>query len=123
MANDDRKEEMVSRMQAEAPLNLEKSERIAAEFGVKSRSVIATAVRLGIAYEKKVRVSKNGKKPTNKTELVKEIAEALFVSTETLEGLEKSSKLALENVLAAIKNEESEEESSEEESSEEENNQ
>jgi hypothetical protein len=85
-------------MKAAAPLNLAKAEAIADQFGLKSRSVIASAVRNGIAYEKKAKVSKAGLPVTNKDDLVERIASALFVNVETLEGLDKASKTALERV-------------------------
>jgi len=96
------KEKLIEAMKAAAPLNLGKAEVLAEKFGVRERSIIATCVKLKIPYEKKQRVAKNGKPPINKTDLVAKIAEVLVIEVGTLEGLEKSSKPALENLLAGI---------------------
>lgn len=92
---------VIARMNELAPLNMEKAEKIAAEFGLKSRSVIASAVRSGIAYDKKARVNKAGKVPVSKADLVTAIAEKFAVAVEALEGLDKANKSALEALLAS----------------------
>jgi len=91
--------EILAVMSENSPLNMEKAEAIAEKFGIKARAVIASAVRNGITYEKKARVSKAGTKIVSKTDLVATIAEKFGVSVESLEGLDKANKSALE-VLA-----------------------
>ena len=83
-------------MKAAAPLNFESATAIADRFGLKARSVVASAIRNGIAYNKKAKVNKVGLPVIDKGELVERIAENLTVSVEALEGLEKASKSALE---------------------------
>ncbi len=95
-------EEVVSAMEDSAPLNWEKAKEIADRFGLKPKGVVSSAIRNGIEYKKKERVSKSGAKVTSKTELVASIAEKIGVEADSLDGLEKSTKTALETVLAGI---------------------
>ena len=87
-------------MQELAPLNMEKCGKIAEQFGLKTRSIIASAVRSGIEYEKKVRVGKTGAPVSSKADLVEKIAEKLGKTVSDLEGLEKANKTALQALLA-----------------------
>lgn len=89
------------RMQAEAPLNQAKAIALAAEFGggKTARSVAAAAVRKGIAYERKAPMSKTGKPVVRKEDLVSAIGR--FVPG-SLDGLDKASKPALENILSTF---------------------
>ena len=96
--------EVMDTLAANAPINLEKATTIAAQFDLKPKSVIAATVRAGIAYERKARVSsKTGEAPVTKEELVVEIAEATGFTVEELNGLEKASKIALQNLAAFLK--------------------
>lgn len=95
------KEKITARMMELAPLNMEKAEKIAAEFGVKARSIIASAVRSKIPYEKKARVNKAGKVPVSKSDLVEAIAEKFGVEVKALDGLDKANKTALEALLTS----------------------
>lgn len=92
-------EKVIARMIELAPLNLEKAEKIAAEFGLKPKSVIASATRRGIAYERKARVGKTGEKPETKENMVIRIAEKFGIERAELEGLDKAPKRALEAFL------------------------
>lgn len=84
-----------ARIRAEAPLNQAKATALAAEFGSKftARSVIAKAVRMEVGYERKVAVTKTGEPVERKEAIVAEIASLVG---ETLEGLDKAPKPALQ---------------------------
>lgn len=87
--------EMEARIEASAPLNQAKAEALAIEFGDKftARSVIAKAVRMGVAYERKQAVTKTGATVERKEAIVAEIASVVGAN---LEGLEKAPKGALQ---------------------------
>lgn len=95
---DEVKATVMARMVELAPLNMEIAEKIADEFGIKARSVIASAVRNKIEYVKKARVSKTGGEVVSKEDLVGRIAEKFGFSVEDLAGLEKANKSALETL-------------------------
>lgn len=82
-------------MKANAPLNFETATAIADRFGLKARSVVASAIRNGIPYLKKAKVSKAGLPITSKEDLIESIANKIGVAVASLEGLEKASKSAL----------------------------
>ena len=82
-------------MKAAAPLNFESATAIAERFGLKPRSVVASAIRNGISYTKKPKVNKAGLAVVSKEDLVTSIADKLGIELATLEGLEKASKTAL----------------------------
>lgn len=86
---------MEAAIQAAAPLNQAKATELAEKFGAgfTGRSVTAKAVRMGVAYERKVAVTKTGAKVESKEKIVAEIAEFVGV---TLEGLEKAPKPVLQ---------------------------
>lgn len=91
-------EAVVTRMVAQsqiAPLDYEMCGKIADEFGIPQRSVVASATRQGLPYAKKARVSKSGSAIISKTDLVGVIAKELDVKVELLDGLEKATKSAL----------------------------
>jgi hypothetical protein len=92
-------ENVIARMVELAPLNMEKAEKIANEFGLKTKSVIASATRRGIAYERKTRVGKTGEKPETKESMVARIAEKYGIELDKLNGLEKANKKALVALL------------------------
>jgi hypothetical protein len=87
--------EQEARIRDEAPLNQAKSRALAAEFGKTERSVTAKAVRMGVAYERKQPVTKNGAPVERKEAIVSEISEIVGAN---LEGLDKAPKGALQAV-------------------------
>ena len=94
-------EQRVARMKAEAPLNYEKAQSLASEFGLTGgyRSIIAKAISLGIPYEKKPTASPTKSGPT-KSELAAQIREALKLADR--EGdLNKSEYLSILEAIRA----------------------
>lgn len=92
----------LERMRELAPLDLAKARAIAAEFGLKERSVIAKAVREKIAYTKQERVRKDGKPIASKEATVAAIEESLNLAEGVLDGLEKAAKVSLERLRDAL---------------------
>lgn len=88
---------MEARIRAEAPLNQAKADALAVEFGsgFSGRSVTAKAVRMNVAYERKVATTKTGGKIENKADLVAEIGKLVEGN---LEGLDKAPKPALQAI-------------------------
>lgn len=94
--------------------NLATAERLAAMSEMndaegkerKPRAITAKMSRMaeahGFKYERKQPTTKDGKPVTNKTDLVAKIAAALDLAKESLDGLEKSPKGALETLHAVI---------------------
>jgi hypothetical protein len=76
-----------------APLNNDKAIALAAQMGKTAASVRAKAVRMGVAYDRKVAVTKSGGKVEKKETLVAEIAALV---SGNLDGLDKAPKLALQ---------------------------
>jgi hypothetical protein len=93
-------EEMLAKMEASAPLNFAKATAIAEEFGLKPKSVVAGAIRNGIKYESKPRVSKAGTPVVRKADLVSEIGAKFGIPEADLEGLEKATRASLEALLS-----------------------
>ena len=89
---------VVEVMEAKAPLNKDIAAEIAAQFDLKTRSVIAAAVRRQIPYDKVTR-TKTGAAVVRKEDLVAQIAAKLEIPVEKLAGLEKANKQALEALL------------------------
>lgn len=95
---------------AEAPLNYDKAQALAALPAMntadgsprKARSIVAKAIRMGVTYERQVRVTKTGEAVVRKDELVAQIAESAGLAVESLAGLEKSPKGALQSLRAAL---------------------
>lgn len=98
-------EKVMARMIEMAPLDFEKCGKIAEEFGLKQRAIVASATRNGIAYNKKARVSKTGDPIVSKADLVETIADSLNVTVESLDGLDKANKSALETIVSTLMNE------------------
>jgi hypothetical protein len=95
-----------------APLNAEIAARLAAEFGngITAKSVTAKAIRMNVAYNRKVAVSKNGAPVEKKESIVDEIS---GIVNANLDGLEKAPKGALQTLrdfLVANQDEEDESE-------------
>ena len=74
---------------------------LAASLGKTERSVIAKLSREGV-YVKQEYVNKQGEKPAKKDTLVGEIAEAMHVTEDKLDGLEKAPKQVLKLILQAL---------------------
>lgn len=82
------------------------------------RSIVAKIARMVASgevasYERKVPTTKDGKPVTKKTDLVARIATAAGVNVAKLDGMDKSPKLALETIVAALEARETEGEESE----------
>lgn len=95
--------ESMVRSYTEAPTK-ETVEKLAADLGKSTRSVIAKLSREGV-YKKAEYVGKTGEKPIKKDSLVGEIAEAMSLTEDKLDGLEKAPKGVLRLILAAVKGE------------------
>jgi hypothetical protein len=78
-----------------APLNNDKAIALANAMGKTAASVRAKAVRMGVAYDRKVAVTKSGGKVETKEAIVAEIASLV---SGNLDGLDKAPKLALQLV-------------------------
>jgi hypothetical protein len=87
-------------MEKAQPLNFEKATAIAEKFGEKPKAIVAGAIRAGLKYERKVRVSKSGEPVETKEDLVKSIADSLGLTD--LEGLEKATRNSLIKVSRAL---------------------
>jgi hypothetical protein len=97
--------ELVNLITAQAPLNIEKAEALAAtepfiEAGITARGIIAKSRTLGLEYEPVVRVAKDGSTIVRKNELVAAIESATGATG--LDTLAKADKAALRNLLTAI---------------------
>jgi len=75
---------------------------LATELDKSKKSIIGKLSREGI-YEKQVYHSKTGELPVTKKELVARIAEATGADIERIQGLEKSPKTDLKNLLQCLK--------------------
>lgn len=89
---------MVARIQAAAPLNLDKAHALSGELGVSYRSVIAKAKSLGVEYVAKAPAAKKEKSGSTKAETLASIRTALNLPAR--EG--DLTKAELETVLGAI---------------------
>jgi hypothetical protein len=76
-----------------APLNQAKARELAAAMGKTERSITAKAVRMGVAYERKQPVTKNGS-PVEKKEAI--VAQIATLVSGNLDGLDKAPKAALQ---------------------------
>lgn len=94
--------EVLAEMATLAPLDLAKATAFAEAKGMKPKSVIAAAVRAGIPYKRKERVSKTGGPVVTKEDLVAAVADASGLTVEELEGLEKAPKLVLAKLAEAF---------------------
>lgn len=92
-------EKMNDRIRSESPLNFEKAEMLGAEFGKKTRSVIAKAISLGVEYQAKPRQTKSGEAIERKDSIVKDIESVLGVS---VPSLVKATKADLEVIRTRL---------------------
>jgi hypothetical protein len=74
---------------------------LAAELNKSTKSIIGKLSREGV-YRRQEYVSKTGEKPVTKIELVHMLADSLEMESEDLKGLEKTPKLVLKRMLAAL---------------------
>jgi len=70
-------------------------EKLADELGKSTKSIIGKLSREGV-YERAVYKNKSGTSPITKAEICLNIAENLGIEVESLDGLEKSPKAALQ---------------------------
>lgn len=82
-------------IKAAAPLDLAKATALGAEMGKGYRSIIAKAVRMGVAYNRKQPTTKTGEPVEKKEDIVADIA---AIVEATLDGLEKAPKPALQAI-------------------------
>jgi hypothetical protein len=92
-------EAVIREAAAEGPLNLARATELAARLGKTPKSVTAKIGRMGLAYERKQPVSKNGE-PVAKKDAVVEAIEAIVCVN--LDGLEKAPKLTLQRLRSAL---------------------
>jgi hypothetical protein len=92
---------VIARMKEMAPLNFDLAKKIALEFDLKERSIVACAIRNKIEYVNKPRVGKSGAPVVSKSDLVATIAENLAIDAADLNGLEKATKNALVAIATA----------------------
>ena len=76
-------------------------DELASQLQKSRRSIIGKLSRLGV-YEKKVYLTKRGENPVTKLELVAEIASAMAIPLEKLEGLEKAPKEVLKCLKSSV---------------------
>ena len=76
-------------------------EELADKYGKSIKSIIGKLSREGV-YRREVYRSKTGDLPVTKIEIVNNIANALGIEPESLVGLEKSPKAALQKLEKAI---------------------
>ena len=95
-------DEMVDAMVADYQDNPTKEtvEKLSAEFGKTTRSIVAKLVREGV-YKAAPRVTKTGAPVVRKSEIVAELMTELGAS-ELLASLDKASKADLETLLALV---------------------
>tara|TARA_B110000977_G_scaffold188202_1_gene256160 strand:- start:833 stop:1141 length:309 start_codon:yes stop_codon:yes gene_type:complete len=91
--------EMIAVLTAAAPINHEKAQALAIQLDRGVRSIIAKCKREGIEYISKPAPAKKKAAPT-KTDMVAAIMAATGAAN--LEGLEKATGSALNNLLASL---------------------
>lgn len=84
--------------------NRETVDRLAAELGKSSKSIIGKLSREGV-YRRNVYKTKLGETPIRKVDIVEEIANKLNVDSEKLEGLEKTPKHVLKFLDQCLRSE------------------
>jgi hypothetical protein len=103
-------EAMIVAASEAGPLNLDVAKSLAADPAMNTadgearnyRSIVAKISRMGLTYDRKVAVSKDGSPITKKSDLVTRIATLAGVNAAKLEGMDKSPKGALEVIVAAF---------------------
>ena len=92
---------MIAKLQAAAPLNLDKAKDLAADFGLSHRSVISKAKHLGLGYDVAPKAAK--KIRASKADTVNAIAKAIAVDPADLDGLALAKGSALDALLMNLK--------------------
>ena len=92
-------EAQVKALKGSGKIDLQAAKKFATDWKKSHKSVIAKAVSLGI-YQAEVRAKRATAKP-RKADIVAAIAKA--TQAEKLDGLEKAPRVALSNLLMAIK--------------------
>jgi len=101
MSNVNYTPEMVKILEQNAPVDYAKAQDLAKQLDRGVRSIIAKCKREGIEYISKPAPAKK-KAAATKVELVAAIAKAIDCDTDSLSGLEKSTGIALSNLLMNI---------------------
>ena len=101
MSNVNYTPEMVKILEQNAPVDYAKAQDLAKQLDRGVRSIIAKCKREGIEYISKPAPAKK-KAAATKVELVAAIATALHCDADSLSGLEKSTGIALSNLLSNI---------------------
>ena len=91
--------EMIATLQANAPLDFVKAQALAVSLDRNVRSIIAKAKREGIEYISKPAPAKKKAAP-NKADMVAAIMAA--TGADNLDGLEKATGSALNNLLSSL---------------------
>ena len=91
--------DIIAAMSKLAPLNWESAQVFAEKNGLKARGVVASCKRNKIEYKRQEKVTKTGTPVISKADLVTQIAEKFKINIEKLDGLDKATKTALENLL------------------------
>jgi hypothetical protein len=94
-------EEMVATLEKDAPMDLQKAKAHGLAMGKSYRSIIAKCKREGIDYISKPAPAAK-KKAASKADMVQSIADTLDVDVSNLNGLEKSTGMALHFLLTSI---------------------
>lgn len=95
-------QELQDEMVASQPLDWESAQALAEKHDVKARAVVASAVRRGLEYKRKERVSKTGEKVASKSDLVANVAARFDLAADDLAGLEKATKDSLRKLLSVM---------------------
>jgi len=74
---------------------------LAGKYGKTEKSIISKLSIEGV-YKREIYVSKTGEVPITKVDIVADIANALEVEKESLEGLEKAPKQVLKRISEAL---------------------
>jgi hypothetical protein len=101
MSNVNYTPEMVKILEQNAPVDYAKAQDLAKQLDRGVRSIIAKCKREGIEYISKPAPAKK-KAAATKVELVAAIAKAIDCDADSLSGLEKSTGIALSNLLSNI---------------------
>jgi len=81
--------------------NMETVKDLAETFDKTTKSIIGKLSREGV-YQKESYTTKTGAKPVTKVELVTQLADYLQIELDSIAGLEKSPKAALQKVLDVL---------------------
>lgn len=97
--------ELVAALQAQETWTYAQVVEFASAHNLKIRSVIAKLKSMELVYIPKPVVTKTGEPVTRKSEIIADIESAVKVDADALSGLTKSTKAALQALLAAVSSE------------------